>query len=148
MFILTTFCCWFDGECRMKRHKTYYFLSTVFFLWFCNVFVIKQSIVHDLHSVKDVKRERDSHSPKSNYFGETEKLLEGYQNYGSNIKLGKWNRSLVEININLAYNKQWAKIIQMLRLPPGCNAVDIGANDGKGGNIGYPLSSTHVSCFR
>ena len=116
----------------MKRHKTYYFLCTVFFLWFCNVFVIKQSII-DHHSVKDVKR--DSQSSKRNYFGETEKLLVGYENYGNNIKLGKWNKSLVEINVNLAYNEHWAKILKMLRLPPGCNAVDIGANDGKGGDI-------------
>ena len=110
----------------MKRHKTYYFLSTVFFLWFCNVFVINH------HSVKDVKRDPQSH--ENNYFGETAKLLEGYQNYGSNIKLGKWNKSLVEFNYNLAYNEQWAKILKMLRLPPGCNAVDIGANDGKCSN--------------
>ena len=113
----------------MKRHKTFYFLSTVFILWFCNVFVIKQSLVGSNHSVKDV--EKDPQSPRSNYFGDTEKLLVGYTNYGGNIKLGKWNRSLVEINVNHAYNEQWAKIIKMLRLPPGCNAVDIGANDGK-----------------
>ena len=126
----------------MKRRKTYYFLSTVFFLWFCNVFVIKQSIVENRHSVKDVKRERGSHAhgQNSNYFGETEKLLEGYQNYGNNIKLGKWNESLVEFNYNLAYNEQWAKILKMLRLPPECNAVDIGANDGQWGNNCYPLS--------
>ena len=112
----------------MKRHKTYYFLSTVFFLWFCNVFVIKQSIVDNRHSVKDVKRE--SHSSKSNYFGETEKLLEGYQNYGDTIKLGRWNQSLVEINSKGLYNEHWARILKMLGLPTGCNAVDIGANDG------------------
>ena len=115
----------------MKRHKTFYCLSTVFILWFCNVFVIKQSLVGSNHSVKDV--EKDPQSPRSNYFGDTEKLLVGYTNYGGNIKLGKWNRSLVEINVNHAYNEQWAKIIKMLRLPPGCNAVDIGANDGKSG---------------
>ena len=68
---------------------------------------------------------------KQYYFGDTEKLLVGYTNYGGSIKLGNWNRSLVEINVNHEYNEQWAKIIKMLRLPPGCNAVDIGANDGK-----------------
>ena len=109
----------------MKRHKTYYYFSlTVFFLWFCNVFVINH------HSVKDVKRDPQSH--ENNYFGETAKLLEGYQNYGNNIKLGMWNRSLVEINIKGGYNEYWARILKMLGLPPGCNAVDIGANDGKG----------------
>ena len=127
----------------MKRHKTYYFLCTVFFLWFCNVFVIKQSIIDNHHSVKDVKR--DPQSSKRNYFGETEKLLLGYENYGNNIKLGKWNKSLVEINVNLAYNEHWAKILKMLRLPPGCNAVDIGANDGKDGDNCYPRSRVHIS---
>ena len=127
---------------KRHRHKTLYFLSTVFFLWFCNVFVIKQSIVINIHSVKDFKREsRDSHGPNSKYFGETEKILEGYENYGSNIKLGKWNKSLVDFNYNLAYNEEWAKIIKMLRLPSGCNAVDIGANDGKCGNNCHPLFS-------
>ena len=110
----------------MKRCKTYYFLPTVFFLLFCNVFVINH------HLVKYVKTNPQRH--ENNYFGETEKLLEGYQKYGNNIKLGKWNESLVEFNYNLAYNEQWAKILKMLRLPPGCNAVDIGANDGQWGN--------------
>ena len=105
----------------MIRHKTYYFLSTVFFLWFCNVFVINH------HSVKDVKRDPQSH--ENNYFGEIAKLLKGYQNYGENIKLGMWNRPLGSPG---GYNKHWARILKMLGLPPGCNAVDIGANDGKG----------------
>ena len=105
----------------MIKHKTYYFLSTVFCLWFCNVFVINH------HSVKDVKREPQSH--ENNYFGETAKLLEGYQNYGENIKLGMWNRPL---GSPAPYNKHWARILKMLGLPPKCNAVDIGANDGKG----------------
>ena len=116
----------------MKRHRTFYFLATVFFLWFCNVFVIKQSLVGNNHTARDDEK-YPLQSPRSNYFGDTEKLLVGYTNYGGNIKLGKWNRSLVEINVNHAYNEQWAKIIKMLRLPPGCNAVDIGANDGKSG---------------
>ena len=107
----------------MKRCKTYYFLPTVFFLLFCNVFVINH------HSVKYVKTNPQRH--ENNYFGETEKLLEGYQNYGDTIKLGRWNQSLVEINSKGLYNEHWARILKMLRLPTGCNAVDIGASDGK-----------------
>ena len=127
----------------MKRHKTYYFLSTVFFLWFCNVFVINH------HSVKDVKREPQSQSHENNYFGETAKLLEGYQKYGDNIKLGVWNRSRVEINIKGGYNEYWARILKMLGQPPGCNAVDIGANDGKRMvviNVCYPVQSPCFLC--
>ena len=97
-------------------------MSTVFFLWFCNVFVINH------HLVKYVKTNPQRH--ENNYFGETEKLLEGYQNYGDTIKLGRWNQSLVEINSKGLYNEHWARILKMLRLPTGCNAVDIGANDG------------------
>ena len=115
-------------ECGHK--KTYCFLSTVFFLWFCNVFVIKQPIVDINHAVKDVKRDPQSH--ENNYYGETAKLLVGYQNYGNSIKLGMWNRSLLGgVNIKGGYDRHWARILKMLGLPPGCNAVDIGANDGK-----------------
>ena len=118
-------------------------MSTVFFLWFCNVFVIKQPIVDNNHSVNDVKTNHQSH--ENNYFGETAKLLEGYQNYGNNIKLGMWNRSRVEINIKGGYNEYWARILKMLGQPLGCNAVDIGANDGKSMvviNVCYPIQST------
>ena len=109
----------------MKRCKTYYFLPTVFFLLFCNVFVINH------HSVKDVKRDPQSH--ENNYFGEIAKLLKGYQNYGENIKLGMWNRPLG----STGYNKHWARILKMLGQPPGCNAVDIGANEYKEYGYGY-----------
>ena len=113
---------------QQRGHKTKVFVSIVFSLWLFNVFVIKQTLIESNHSVKDVKK--DPLLPKSNYFGDTEKLLVGYQTYGPNIKMGKWNKSVVELNPSHAYNKDWERIIKMLRLPPGCNAVDIGANDG------------------
>ena len=68
---------------------------------------------------------------KQYYFGDTEKLLVGYETYGKNIKLGKWNQSMVTSNDKHAYNEHWAEILRRLRLPRGCNAVDIGANDGE-----------------
>ena len=113
----------------MKRHKTYYLLSTVCFLWFLNVFVIKQSVSNTI-AVEDVQ----SNNQKRDYYGDTEKLLIGYQKYGNNIRLARWNQSIVEINVHQGYHEEWARILKMLRLPPGCNAVDIGANDGVDGD--------------
>ena len=59
-----------------------------------------------------------------------EEVLVGAQEYGHGIRLGTWNQSLVTSNTQLPYNEQWAALLQMLDMPPGCNAVDIGANDG------------------
>ena len=59
-----------------------------------------------------------------------EDVLVGVQEYGHGIMLGTWNQSLVTSNTQLPYNEQWAALLRMLDMPPGCNAVDIGANDG------------------
>ena len=59
-----------------------------------------------------------------------EDVLVGVQEYGHGIRLGTWNQSLVTSNTQLPYNEQWAALLRMLDMPPGCNAVDIGANDG------------------
>ena len=59
-----------------------------------------------------------------------EEVLVGVQEYGHGIMLGTWNQSLVTSNTQLPYNEQWAALLRMLDMPPGCNAVDIGANDG------------------
>ena len=59
-----------------------------------------------------------------------EEVVVGVQEYGHGIMLGTWNQSLVTSNTQLPYNEQWAALLRMLDMPPGCNAVDIGANDG------------------
>ena len=106
----------------MFYNKTFYFLSTISILWFINFCVINKTKHITSDSLKITKQY---------YFGDTEKLLVGYETYGKNIKLGKWNQSMVTSNDKHAYNEHWAKILRRLRLPRGCNAVDIGANDGE-----------------
>ena len=59
-----------------------------------------------------------------------EEVLVGVQEYGPGIRLGTWNQSLLTSNPQLPHNEQWAALLRMLNMPPGCNAVDIGANDG------------------
>ena len=105
----------------MLRTKTLYFLSRITFVWLFSVCVIykTQTFPHDFEE-----------NGRKYYFGDTEKLLVGYETYGKHIKLGKWNQSIYTYNIKHGYNEEWAKIFKMMRLPPGCNAVDIGANDG------------------
>ena len=64
-----------------------------------------------------------------------EDILVGVQEYGPGVWLGSWNRSIVSINFQLPYNTVWATLLTMLQLPAGCNAVDIGANDGNGKHL-------------
>ena len=106
---------------RCFSKKTLYIFSTISFLWFLSFCVI--------NNTKQVKS--DSVISRDYFFGDTEKLLVGYETYGNNIKLGKWNQSIVTANERLAYNKVWTKVLRTLGMPPGCNAVDIGANDGE-----------------
>ena len=70
-------------------------------------------------------------SPPHKYKGRhMEEVLVGVQEYGHGIRLGTWNQSILTSNTQLPYNEQWAALLRMLDMPPGCNAVDIGANDG------------------
>ena len=115
----------------MFYNKTFYILSTLVFLWFLNVCVINKTRQISSDSVKNTKQY---------YFGDTEKLLVGYETYGKDIKLGKWNQSVIRSNDKHAYNEHWGKILRALRLPLGCNAVDIGANDGEEGCLVFAVS--------
>ena len=103
----------------MFSKKTFHIFSTISFLWFLTFYVINN------------KNQSDSVISRDNYFGDTEKLLVGYETYGNNIKLGKWNQSIVNVNVRVDYNEYWAQVLRALGMPPGCNAVDIGANDGE-----------------
>ena len=104
----------------MFSKKTFHIFSTISFLWFLTFYVINN------------KNQSDSVISRDNYFGDTEKLLVGYETYGNNIKLGKWNQSIISVGyLRHDYNEVWAKVLRALGLPPGCNAVDIGANDGE-----------------
>ena len=104
----------------MFSKKTFHIFSTISFLWFLTSYVINN------------KNQSDSVISRDNYFGDTEKLLVGYETYGNNIKLGKWNQSIISVGyLRHDYNEVWAKVLRALGLPPGCNAVDIGANDGE-----------------
>ena len=104
----------------MFSKKTFHTFSTISFLWFLTFYVINN------------KNQSDSVISRDNYFGDTEKLLVGYETYGNNIKLGKWNQSIISVGyLRHDYNEVWAKVLRALGLPPGCNAVDIGANDGE-----------------
>ena len=106
----------------MFSKKTFYiFFSTISVIWFLTFCVINNQ--------KQVKS--DSVISRDYYFGDTEKLLVGYETYGNNIKLGKWNQSIVNVNLRVDYNEYWAQVLRALGMPPGCNAVDIGANDGE-----------------
>ena len=71
-----------------------------------------------------------SSPPHSSQRRHMEEVLVGVQEYGHGIMLGTWNQSLLTSNTQLPYNEQWAALLRMLDMPPGCNAVDIGANDG------------------
>ena len=55
-----------------------------------------------------------------------EDTLLGVDNYSHGIQLGRWTNSN-----HIPYNEVWGSVVTMLKLPAGCNAVDIGANDGK-----------------
>ena len=104
----------------MFSKKTFHIFSTISFLWFLTFYVINN------------KNQSDSVISRDNYFGDTEKLLVGYETYGNNIKLGKWNQSIISVGyLRHDYNEVWAKVLRALGLPPGCSAVDIGANDGE-----------------
>ena len=110
----------------MFRKKTFYIFSTISVLWFLTFCVINNK-----NQVKS-----DSAISRDYYFGDTEKLLVGYETYGNNIKLGKWNQSIVSVgglggSIRYDYNEVWAQVLRALGMPPSCNAVDIGANDGE-----------------
>ena len=59
-----------------------------------------------------------------------EDILVGVEEYGPGIWLGRWNGTIVRTNTQLPYNTVWGTLLTMLQLPAGCNAVDIGANDG------------------
>lgn len=107
----------------MFYEKTFYFLSIIICLWFLNFCVINKTRQTSSDSVKIQNKY---------YFGDTEKLLVGYETYGKDIKLGKWNQSVIRSNDRHAYNEHWANILRVLRLPRGCNSIDIGANDGEG----------------
>ena len=61
-----------------------------------------------------------------------EDILVGVEEYGPGIWLGRWNGTIVRTNTQLPYNTVWGTLLTMLQLPAGCNAVDIGANDGNG----------------
>ena len=105
----------------MFSKKTLYIFSTISFLWFLTFCVINNT-----------KVKSDSVISRDYYFGDTEKVLVGYETYGNNIKLGKWNQSIVPVGyLRFEYNEHWAKVLRALGMPPGCNAVDIGANDGE-----------------
>ena len=61
-----------------------------------------------------------------------EDILVGVEEYGPGIWLGRWNRTIVRTNTQFPYNTVWGTLLTMLQLPAGCNAVDVGANDGNG----------------
>ena len=105
----------------MFSKKTFYIFSTISVLWFFTFCVI-----NNRNQVKS-----DSVISRDYYFGDTEKLLVGVETYGNNIKLGKWNQSICNVNVRIGYNEVWAKVLRALGMPPNCNAVDIGANDGE-----------------
>ena len=106
----------------MFSKKTFYIFSTISFFWFLTFCVINN---------KDQVKS-DSVTSRDNYYGDTEKLLVGYETYGNYIKLGKWNQSIIPVGyLRHDYNEVWAQVLRALGLPPGCNAVDIGANDGE-----------------
>ena len=126
--------------------KTFYFLSIIICLWFLNFCVINKTRHISSDSLKNTIQY---------YFGDTEKLLVGYETYGKDIKLGKWNQSVIRSNDKHAYNDDWGKILRALRLPLGCNAVDIGANDGEEGCLVLAVSFRfnklvlkYAFCFR
>ena len=126
--------------------KTFYFLSIIICLWFLNFCVINKTRHISSDSLKNTIQY---------YFGDTEKLLVGYETYGKDIKLGKWNQSVIRSNDKHAYNEDWGKILRTLRRPRGCNAVDIGANDGEEGCLVLAVSFRfnklvlkYAFCFR
>ena len=102
----------------MFSKKTFYIVSTISFLWFLTFCVINNT------------NRSNSVISRDYYFGDIEKILVGYETYGNNIKLGKWNQSIVPVGY-VDYNEYWVQVLRALGMPPGCNAVDIGANNGE-----------------
>ena len=77
----------------MFSKKTFHTFSTISFLWFLTFYVINN------------KNQSDSVISRDNYFGDTEKLLDGVETFGNNIKLRKWNQSICNVNVRFGYNK-------------------------------------------
>ena len=77
----------------MFSKKTFHIFSTISFLWFLTFYVINN------------KNQSDSVISRDNYFGDTEKLLDGVETFGNNIKLRKWNQSICNVNVRFGYNK-------------------------------------------
>ena len=71
-----------------------------------------------------------SSSGPSYKLGHMEEVLVGVEDWGRGIRMGKWNQSIIPVGRVHPYNEHWANLVTVLQLKTGCNAVDIGANDG------------------
>ena len=90
---------------KIKRLRQYIYLTSI-------ILGLQVSIFHILKISDDKK--------------DIEDTLLGVDDYSHGIQLGRWTNSN-----HIPYNEVWGSVVTMLKLPTGCNAVDIGANDGK-----------------
>ena len=77
-----------------------------------------------------VTESSDSSSGSPYTLGHMEEVLVGVEDWGRGIRMGKWNQSIIPVGRVHPYNEHWANLVTALQLKTGCNAVDIGANDG------------------
>ena len=90
---------------KIKRIRQYIYLTSI-------ILGLEVTIFHILKISDDKK--------------DIKNALLGVDDYSHGIQLGRWTNSN-----HIPYNEVWGSLVTMLKLKAGCNAVDIGANDGK-----------------
>ena len=129
---------------RTWNSQTYYFVLVVCSAWlllsfcFTNKFESNKVKLSQTERLRRTEAEPQSEARiekdgpmRGQYYGSIENILVGVRDWEHGIRLGKWNQSVLKINGTFHdYNEHWKNILEMFTLKD-CNAVDVGANDGK-----------------